>query len=79
MPDVPLLTPVISSNLHAVGHDGEALYVQFKTKSKLPGSIYRYPTAGPEHREGLLTADSAGRYFAAEIKTRHNGELVPPT
>ena len=73
---IPPLDPVVSSNIYAVGHDGEALYVRFKDRNKQPGSIYRYPSAGLEHHRAMLTADSAGNYFAAEIRDAHQGEIV---
>ena len=72
---VPEMTPVSSSNLHSVGHDGEALYVRFRGKDG-PGRLYRYPTAGREHYEGLLAAPSAGSYFLDQLKFGHVGERV---
>jgi KTSC domain len=73
---VPIMTPVVSSNVLSVGHDGAALYVRFRTRDKLPGALYRYPTAGPEHHRALLAAPSPGSYFAAAVRGVHDGELV---
>lgn len=67
---------VDSTRIHAVGHDGHALFVQFKTKHGAPGPTYRYPTAGPEHHEALRRSESPGRYFEFAIKSGHAGELV---
>ena len=72
---LPEMTPVTSSNIHSVGHDGAALYVRFLGPDG-PGALYRYSTAGGELKTGILTADSAGRYYHRVIKGQHVGELV---
>lgn len=64
------MTPVRSSSVAAVGHDGNALYVQFHG-----GALYRYPTAGKEHHDALLTASSAGKHMNL-IRRVHHGEKV---
>ncbi len=71
MPDLPTMTPVTSSNIAAVGHDGDALYVQFTN-----GTTYRYPGAPAEHHEGLTKTDSPGRYFHHFVKGAHAGDRV---
>ena len=68
--------PVDSSRIHAVGHDGKALYVQFRTKQGAPGPTYRYATAGPEHHEAMRHSESPGRYFEFAVNRTHAGELV---
>ena len=65
------LTPVASSNIAAVGHDGKALWVRFKN-----GSLYRYVTAGREHHDGLVAARSPGSYFLDRIRHSHVGERI---
>ena len=75
MSNLPTMTPVKSTNIHSVGHDGSALYVRFQGKHTA-GKIYRYPTAGVEHHEALLAADSPGRHFLDRIKFFHEGELI---
>jgi hypothetical protein len=72
---LPTMTPVVSSNLHSVGHDGEKLYVRFKGAGGAPGRVYRY-AAGAEHHDALLKADSPGRHFNATIKNHFIGEPV---
>ena len=67
----PEMTPVKSSNVEAVGHDGSALWVRFHG-----GGMYRYPTAGPEHHAALLEAESPGQYLHRHIKGAHAGEKV---
>lgn len=56
-----------SSAIEHVDHDGAALIVTFSG-----GREYRYPTAGAEHVAGMTAAESAGRYFNAEIRGKHD-------
>jgi hypothetical protein len=57
--------PVTSSNLAEVGYDPETetLEVLFKH-----GGIYQYFNVPAFINERLMTADSVGRFFNAEIK-----------
>ena len=66
-----VMTPVTSSNIIAVGHDGAALIIRFTSKSE-----YRYPTAGPEVYTALVAASSPGRYFVEHIRPKHEGVKV---
>jgi hypothetical protein len=80
-PMPPEMTPVESSNLAAVGHDGTALWIKFKDSTNKkgevrPGGTYRYPTASAALHAGLLSAPSAGQYFHQQIKPAHQGERV---
>jgi hypothetical protein len=70
-PAHPLLTPVNSSNISGVAHDGQSLWVKF-----LNGTLYRYPTAGADLHAGMVAAKSAGQYFHKHIKSAHKGEKV---
>lgn len=75
-PTVPELTPVVSSNVKAVGHDGDALFVEFKDKADgTPGSLYKYPGLDATHFDAM-TADgaSAGGHFAKFV--RHVKDFV---
>ncbi|SNT35760.1 KTSC domain-containing protein [[Luteovulum] sphaeroides subsp. megalophilum] len=56
---------VASSNLAEVGYDSdlETLEVQFKS-----GGIYQYFNVPAFMYERLMSADSLGRFFNAEIK-----------
>ena len=60
---MPALT---SSAIEHVDHDGSALIITFTG-----GREYRYPTAGAEHVDGMVRADSAGGYFNTKIKGVH--------
>lgn len=72
----PTMTPVQSSNVAEVGHDGTALYVRFRGKRGAPGPLYRYDGCPAEHHEGLLKTDSPGRYVLDRIRGAHRGEKV---
>jgi hypothetical protein len=58
------LTPVSSTNLHAVGYDPATsqLWVQFKN-----GIVYQYDRVPPETYADMMSGD-CGRYFAEIIK-----------
>lgn len=62
------MTRVASSVIAEVTYDGNRslLEVLFHT-----GRIYRYLGVPPEEYEALLAADSIGRYFNQEIRTRY--------
>lgn len=75
---IPPLHPVRSSNVSAVGHDGEALYVKFHGRDGAPGSTYRYPTADQAVMDEMLAATSVGRYAQTVLRRLHEGELVLP-
>jgi hypothetical protein len=57
--------PVISTNIASIGYepDTETLEVEFKTSG-----IYHYFNVPPFMHERLMTADSVGTFFNAEIK-----------
>lgn len=65
------LTPVESSNVAAVGHQDNTLYVEFKH-----GGLYRYFNVPAETYQAMLAADSVGKFLNAEIKPKHGYELV---
>lgn len=67
----PDMHPIQSSNIAAVGHDGEALLVQFRN-----GATYRYPTAEASHVEAMKSAESPGSYFHLHVKSKHTGSKV---
>lgn len=65
------LQRVMSSNIYAVGHDPQTstLEVQFADKrTGDPASIYRYEGVPQSVFDGLLTAPSAGQFFAENVK-----------
>lgn len=71
------LKPVESSNIAAIGYDGDnaALYVQFTS-----GKTYEYPSVPPEVFAAFEKAESKGRFFAAEVRPKYQGTpWTPPT
>lgn len=58
------LITVESSMIHAVGYDAETQTLEVIFNS---GGIYRYEDVPPEEYEGLMNAESKGRYMRANI------------
>ena len=58
------LIPVESSMIQAVGYDAETRTLEILFNS---GQTYCYEDVPPEFYEGLMAADSKGRYVRAEI------------
>lgn len=73
---LPTMTPVVSSNLAAIGTAGPDLFIQFKPKGDEPGAVWRYP-GHAAHAVAMIAAESPGKYFHAAIKAaRIEGERV---
>ncbi|MFB6099316.1 MAG: KTSC domain-containing protein [Salinibacter sp.] len=58
------LTTVDSSMVHAVGYDEDKRELEIIFNS---GKIYRYENVDRDEYEGLMAADSKGRYMRAHI------------
>lgn len=56
---------VVSSNVVAVGYKDNKLYVDYKSGS------YVYENVPKEIYDGLLAADSKGKYMWAKVKGRY--------
>jgi len=54
-----------SSNIAEIGHNGEKMTLEIKFHS---GSIYQYWPITNEGWEGLMKAESKGKYFADNIR-----------
>lgn len=65
--------PVQSSNIVSIGYDAEqrAMEIEF-----VRGAVYRYDNVPAEEHAALISASSAGRYFAANIRGRYDGKKV---
>ena len=57
--------PVQSSNLASVGYDATSSTLEIEFHS---GGIYQYDGVPKEIYDGLLSADSKGKYFHRNIK-----------
>jgi hypothetical protein len=68
-PDIAM-SPVESSQLHAIGHDSatNTLAIQFKNKSG-PSGVYHYANFTPEQFAEFSGAESTGAHFGKFIKT----------
>lgn len=59
----PKLVKVKSSNIQAIGHSNDGLFVRF-----VGGSTYRYPDAPKALYDKLLKAESVGSLFASAVR-----------
>jgi hypothetical protein len=71
MSTLPEFTPVSSSNIAAVAHDGENLFVRFHN-----GAVWKYAGVTPEAYATFRSAPSIGSHFHMFIKKHHPGEKV---
>jgi hypothetical protein len=72
------LTPVQSSQIHAVGYDAgsRTLRIQFKSAGG-PGSTYDYPGVPADKHADFLKAESVGKFFGAHIKGKFDFKKLP--
>lgn len=74
MPEITM-HPVKSSNIKAVGYDERTRVLRIEF---LHGkAAYEYLDVEKEALEGLLTAESVGKYFGAHIKGLYEYRKVP--
>jgi hypothetical protein len=64
---------VASSNIASAGFDPDSSKLQIEFKD---GAIYDYLSVPAQHFDGLLSANSPGRYFHLHIKDRYRFERV---
>ncbi|MBF0502732.1 MAG: KTSC domain-containing protein [Candidatus Riflebacteria bacterium] len=62
-------TPVTSTNLKSIGYDPDSQILEVEFNA---GSIYQYANVPPGEHEGLMNADSKGRYLNMNIKGRYS-------
>lgn len=67
------MIPVESSNISAIGYDPatQELQVEFKN-----GTTYSYSGVPQSQYDALLSAQSVGRYFMANIRAAYPGALL---
>lgn len=68
---LPQMQPVTSSNIAAIGHDGNDLYVRFAS-----GKTYRYADVPAGDHDAFINADSHGKHFVEHIKNNYDGVQV---
>ena len=61
-------TPVTSSNVATVGYDVNTMTLEVEFKH---GSVYEYFDVPEVVHQGLMTADSVGKYFNQNIKDNY--------
>lgn len=69
--EIPALQPVESSNIEAIGHEGDQLFVRFKG-----GGLYAYSGVPARIGVEMAGAKSPGSYFHANVRSRFAGERV---
>lgn len=62
------MTPVESSQIHSVGYDPESKRLHVKFHS---GGTYEYHGVEPATHDGLMKADSVGKFFHANVRNVH--------
>lgn len=60
--------PVSSSNLASVGYDADSQTLEIEFHN---GGVYQYAGVPESEYEGLMGAESQGRYFHANIKNSY--------
>ena len=58
-------TPVSSSNIAAIGYDEDIQVLELEFTN---GSVYQYSSVPPAEHDGIMNADSKGKYLHANIK-----------
>lgn len=64
-------TPVASSSIASIGHEGDTLEIEFTN-----GRIYRHAGVPREQFEALRNAESIGTHYNAAIRGRFEHALV---
>lgn len=60
------MTPVVSTNIAAVGHEGDELFVQFNN-----GQMWKYLGVSAAVAHDMVSAGSVGRFFIHRIKGQY--------
>lgn len=62
------MQPVSSSNIEAIGHEGDKLRVRFKPNKAGESKVFDYAGVSAEKFAEMMAAESVGSFFAREIK-----------
>ncbi len=63
-----------SSNIAAIGYEGNTLKVQFKGKDDKPGAMWSYHDVPAHVHKELMNAESKGGYFGSYIRNNFKGK-----
>lgn len=61
-------TPVSSSNVCSIGYDADNLILEVEFNN---GSVYQYSGVPEYEHDGIMGADSKGKYLNSNIKNRY--------
>ena len=61
-------TPVSSSDIASIGYDEDDQILEVEFNS---GSVYQYSGVPSREHDGIMNADSKGKYLHANIKNRY--------
>lgn len=62
-------TPVSSSNVASIGYDEDSQTLEIEFND---GSVYQYFGVPSGEHDGIMNADSKGKYLNANIKKRYS-------
>ncbi len=62
-------TPVTSSDIRSIGYDADSQTLEIEFNS---GGTYQYSGVPSGEHDGIMAADSKGKYFHANIKNRYS-------
>lgn len=65
--------PVKSSNIEAIGHDGDTLHVKYKN-----GGTYTYAGVSESTFHAVKSAESVGRFLHANVKGKYDHAKLDP-
>lgn len=65
-------TPVDSSSIKSIGHEGSTLHVEFTN-----GGVYEYKKVPAALAQKLMSAGSVGGYFAANVRGAFTARKLP--
>lgn len=62
-------TPVTSTDIRAIGYDADSQTLEIEFNSS---GVYQYSGVPSGEYDGIVAADSKGKYFHANIKNRYS-------
>ena len=65
-----------SSNVKAIGYDPESKKMRVAFKGKDGDNVYEYDDVPPHEHANMLSAESAGSYFAKNIRGKFGVEKL---
>ena len=66
------MIPVQSEAVSAIGYDGQNLHITYRGG----GKTYIHPNVPRHVADGLMAAESKGKYIAKHIRLQHPGQAI---